>query len=100
MKIKGTPIVLPIELIARPPIPIPVTEDILLTIPVGTPKRLKVRVFEDELFTKEIPGILVELVHRGKEIILHLDRDKVETSIWVVVTTDEHQIIMEVEQDG
>ena len=97
MKIKGTPIVLPVELIARPPVPVPITEDIALTIPVGSPKRLQIRVFEDQLFTEEIPGILVEIVHRGTDVILRLDKDKVETSVWIVVTTDEHEIIMEVE---
>ncbi len=97
MKIKGTPIVKPVEIIAREPIPVPVTEDIVLTIPIGSPKHLKVRVFEDQLFTKEIPGILVEIVHRGTDVILRLDTDKVEASVWVVVTTDEHQIITEVE---
>lgn len=100
MKIKGTPIVKPIEVIVGEPVPVPVTEDVALIIPVGTPERLQVRVFEDSLFTKEIPSILVEIVHQGTDVILRLDTDKVEESVWVVVTTDEHQIITEVENGG
>ena len=100
MKIKGTPKVRPIEVTPREPIPVPVTEDITITIPVKSPKRLQIRVFEDELLTKEISGILVELVHHETDVTLRLDTDKVEDSVWVVATTDEHTIKVEVENDG
>jgi hypothetical protein len=100
MRIKGVPFIeeLPIK-----ELPVPqatVTEDATIVLPIGNPERIWVRVYADELMTKELSGIIGELVHDGKNLTVRLDVAKVENSVWVLVLTDKHKILTEVENDG
>ena len=75
----------------------------VVTLPIGDVKKLSVNVFEDEEFTKEIKGAVVEMIHRGVNLTLDLDVDVVEDapggSVWIRVETEAHVITVEVEND-
>ena len=85
---------------AKVPKPPKITDSVVIKLPVSDIKRLSVRVFEDAEFTKELPGMVTEMIHHDKDLILHLDTILIGTnSVWLVVTTEGHIMTMEVEND-
>jgi len=87
----------------REPKPPKTKDNMTITLPIGDVNKLSVSVFEDEEFTKEIKGAIVEIIHRGVNLTLDLDVDVVEDapdgSVWIRVETDKHVITVEVEND-